>query len=236
MKKIIGLLTVLMMAGMVTGCIEVKELTEEEEARISEYAATVLLKYDANYKNLLWEETEEEEPEELEAEEKQEEEKQEETVSGQAVVKEESGQEQKPENRSFGEIFNIPGIDIQYTGSKFVKNFPEGGNNGYMIQAEEGKKLLVLTLQVTNTTSETISVDLLSDELSFRIHFNEEEIIAKMTILLEDFSTMAEDVPAGASVEKVLIGEVTENFSEELSNLSITTRMHGAIYMTFLVP
>lgn len=233
MKKILGLLTVLLSAGMLMGCLGVKELTEEEEAQISEYAATLLLKYDANYKNLLWETDEKEEDEE---EVPVEEEKPEETVSGSAVTGEalEKGPEAK--NQDLAEIFGLSGVDIQYSGCEFVKSFPEEGKHGYMIQAKERKKLLIVKLQVKNNTQETVSVDILSGEPSFRLHFNEEEIVAEMTIIVEDFSTMIEDIPAGAAVEKVLVGEVAEDFPEQLTSLSITTKFKGTTYKTDLVP
>lgn len=228
MKKILGLLTVLLSAGMLMGCLGVKELTEEEEAQISEYAATLLLKYDANYKNLLWETDEKEVPVE--------EEKPEETVSGSAVTGEalEKGPEAK--NQGLAEIFGLSGVDVQYSGYEFVKSFPEEGKRGYMIQAKEGKKLLIVKLQVKNNMQETVSVDILSGEPSFRLHFNEEEIVAEMTIIVEDFSTMVEDIPAGAAMEKVLVGEVAEDFPEQLTSLSITTKFKGMTYKTDLVP
>lgn len=238
MKKILGLLTVLLLAGMLMGCIGVKELTEEEEARVSEYAATLLLKYDANYNNLLWE-TEEEKKEEEEAEEppaKEEEEKPEETVSGPAVTGGNPAVGPVIENKPLAEVFGLQGIDIQYVGCEFVKSFPEEGKHGYMIQAEEGRKLLIVKLQVKNNTPAAIPVDILSGVPSFRIRFNEEEVIAKMTIILEDLSTMIEDVPAGATVEKVLVGEVPEDFSEQISALSITTRFRETTAETTFIP
>lgn len=238
MKKILGLIAVLLSAGMLMGCIGVKELTDEEEARISEYAATLLLKYDANYKNLLWED-EKKEKEEEETEEppvKEEDKKPEETVSGPAITGENPAADPVIENKSLAEAFGLSGMDIQYSGCEFEKNFPREGKHGYMIQAEEGKKLLVLKFQLKNNTSAAIPVDILSGVPSFRIRFNEEEVIAKMTIVLEDLSTMIEDVPAGATVEKVLVGEVPEEFAEQINKLSITTKFNGNTSETTLVP
>lgn len=236
MKKILGLLTVLLSAGMLMGCIGVKELTEEEEARISEYAATLLLKHNANYKNLLWEE--EEKKEEEEAEEppvEEEEEKPEEIVSGPAVSGDNPTVGPVIENKPLAEAFGLAGIDIQYSGCEFTKSFPEEGKH-YMTQAKEGKKLLIVKFQIKNNTSAAVPVDILSGVPSFRIRFNEEEVIAKMTIILEDLSTMIEDVPAGATVEKVLVGEVPEEFSEQINSLSITTRFQGTTSETTLLP
>ena len=236
MKKILGLVIVLLTAGMLTGCL-MKDLTEEEEAQISEYAATLLLKYDANYKNLLWETTAEEEPEEEEPIEElpSEEEQPDETVSGSAVAADTLGEDPEEISQGLAEIFCLSGIDIQYTGCEFVKSFPPNGKQGYSIQAGDGKKLLIVKLQIKNTTSEPATVDLLSGMPSFRIRFNEEEVVAKMTIILEDFSTMAEEIPAGAAVEKVLVGEVSENFSEQIEKLSIMTRFNENTSVTSLV-
>lgn len=235
MKKILGFLTVLLAAGMLTGCL-VKDLTEEEEARVSEYAATLLLKYDANYKNLLWETIAEEEPKEEELPAEEEEEQPDEMVSGSAVSADAS--EEKPEEVSQGlaEIFGLSGIDVQYSGCEFDKSFPAEGKQGYSVQAGDGKKLLIVKLQIKNNTSEAVTVDILSGMPSFRIRFNEEEVVVQMTIIPEDFSTMAEEIPAGAAVERVLVGEVSESFSEQIEKLSIMTRFNEIISVTSLVP
>lgn len=235
MKKILGFLTVLLAAGMLSGCL-MKDLTEEEEARISEYAATLLLKYDANYKNLLWEEVAgEEEPIEEEQLPEEEEKQPDETVSGSAVAAGVSEEEPEEVSRGLAEIFGLSGIGIQYSGCEFVKSFPEERTQGYSIQAGNGKKLLIVKLQIKNNTSEPIIVDILSGMPSFRIRFNEEEVVAQMTIIPEDFSTMEEEIPAGASVERVLIGEVSENFSEQTEKLSIMTRFNEITSVTSLM-
>lgn len=237
MKKILGILSVLLAAAMLVGCGVTKELNEEEEARISEYAATLLLKYDANYKNLLWETEEEEAVEAVPSkEEKEESEKKDETVSGSAVAAENTEKEAEEVSQGIAEIFGLSGVEVQYSGYEFVKSFPANAEQGYSIQAGDGKKLLIIKLQVRNQTSEAVAVDILSGMPSFRIHFNEEEIVAKMTITLEDFSTMIESVPAGAAVEKVLVGEVPESFSEQMEKLSLTTRFNGTTSVTTFAP
>ncbi len=236
MKKILGCLTVMLLAVLLWGCVGVQELTEEESNRISEYASTLLLKYDANYKNMLWEEEKKEEELPAEEEEKTEKpKKEEEKVSGQAVTSGGTEKEQEKE-QGLAEIFGLTGVDIQYSGYEFAKSFPAEGKRGYMVQAKEGHKLLIIKLKVKNNMTETASVDILSGEPSFRIHFNEEDVVAQMTIILEDFSTMKEDIPAGAEVEKILVGEVPEDFSEQLSNLSIMTRFQGSTYVTSILP
>ena len=234
MKKILGLVTVLLAAGMLTGCL-MRNLTEEEEARISEYAATLLLKYDANYKNLLWETVEKEEPEEEELPAAEEEEQADETVSGSAVIADDSETEPEEVSQRLAEIFGLSGIDIQYSGCEFVKSFPEEGAQGYSIQAGDGKKLLIVKLQIKNNTSEPAIVDILSGMPSFRLRFNEEEVVAQMTLIPEDFSTMEGEIPAGSAAERVLIGEVSESFSEQVEKLSIMTRFNGTTSVTSLV-
>ena len=233
MKKILGCLTMLLAAGMLTGCL-MKDLTVEEEAQISEYAATLLLKYDANYKNLLWEIVEEE-PEEEEQPAEEEEEQPNEMVSGSAVAADASEEDPEEVSQGLSEIFGLSGIDVQYSGCEFVKSFPAEGEQGYSVQAGGGKKLLIVKLQIKNNSSEAVTVDILSGMPSFRIRFNEEEVVAKMTIIPDDFSTMAEEIPAGAAVERVLVGEVSESFSEQIETLSIMTRFNEITSVTSLV-
>lgn len=237
MKKILGILVVLLSALVFAGCGETKELTEEEQARISEYAATLLLKYDANYKNLLWEEveeTKEEEPEDVPVKENETEKI--ENVSGSAVAAEESGKEPEEISQGLAETFGLSGIEVQYSGCEFVNNFPADAKQGYSVQAGDGKKLLIVKFQLKNTTPGEVNADILSGMPSFRIHINGEEVIVKMTIILEDFSTMIESIPAGGTVEKVLVGEVPKDFPEQIDSLSLTTRFNGTTSVTSFVP
>ncbi len=240
MKKVSVLIIIMLfVCGLCSGCGGIKELTDEESERISEYAAMLLLKYDANYSNALLEEEkkeEEEEKKEKEAEEEKQEPVQEpETVSGDAVEPDNNTPPAEPE-RKLNEVFGFPNIEINYSGCIFTKVFPENGVEGYSVQSGQGKKLLILKLQIKNTGSEAATVDILSGNPSVRIHFNNEEVVAKMTIIPEDFGTFCGEIPAGGTTEKVLVGEVSEGFNEQLESLFLTIRFQDKTSQTTLVP
>lgn len=242
MKKITILLFSIVAAGLLAGCGKQKPLTEEEAFRISEYAADMLLKYDANYKNLLWEEEKTEEPvdtsevpvkaeKEETTEKKPEAEKQE--VNKPEDKEDAEKQEEETEVKAdLATALGLDSISVTYKGVSFVKLFPADAKQGYSIRSGDGKKLLVLSLAVTNTSTEPVEVDVLSGMPSFRIQYNGEEVVSKMTITLEDFSTMMETVPAGATVERVLLGEVADSFEENLNTLSLITRFNDKVFVT----
>lgn len=248
MKKLTTFLAALLLVcGLLSGCgsSKILSLTDEEFDRISNYAALLLLKYDMNYKNPLLEEAkkteEEKEEERLEDDpEKTPEEKEEansDEVTPSAITAESEPELPQPDpERGLNEIFGLHNVDISYTGCSFAKSFPENAQKGYSVQAGEGRKLLLLKMQLKNNGAEPVAVNILDGFPSFRINFNGEEVVAKMTIILEDFSTTSETIPAGASIEKVLVGEVPESFNEQIETLSLTTRFNGDTSITTLVP
>lgn len=249
MKKLTTFLAALLLVcGLLSGCgsSKILSLTDEEFDRISNYAALLLLKYDMNYKNPLLEEEKkteaEKEDERLEDDPEKTPEEKEEANSDDGVTSSAIAAETEPEppqsdpERSLNEIFGLHNVDISYTGCSFAKSFPENAQKGYSVQAGNGRKLLLLKLQLKNNGSEPVAVDILDGYPSFRINCNGEEVVAKMTIILEDFSTTSETIPAGASIEKVLVGEVPESFNEQIETLSLTTRFKDNMSMTTLVP
>lgn len=223
---------VLAMMLLLTGCgANYPELSAEEEVMVGEYAAKLLLKYDANNRSRLVT-REEIEDEEIIIEETEEvEEKQELTV-----------EEQEPETpvventdapamnmiASPEEFYELAeGISIDYQGMEVCASYPaEGEADSYFaLDATEGKSLLVMKFKIENHSQNEQHVDLLGQNVLFRITVNGGYVRNTLTtMLLDDMSTYVADVAAGESVDVVLLAEVDNDVINSISTLLLNLK------------
>lgn len=222
-----------LMAGMavfLTGCgSDFPDMTQEEEQMVGEYAANVLLKYDANNRSRLV-------SREIVAEDYVRREQMEEAVIPEATqtmdpVEDtpvtEIGQETADGFRtgSLEEFYNLPeGVSITYQGNEICNSyFQDGENSEYLaLDATEGKALLVMKFIIDNQSPSEQMVDLLSHNVIIRVTMNESSKYNVLTtLLMNDMSTYAGMIPAGASAETVLLFEIDEAESNAVTSLSL---------------
>lgn len=224
-----------------SGCGKSVELTDEESAIISQYAASLLLEYDVNYESPLKEEikVQEEIQEETVTEEKQEPVSEEEQQGMETETPEETVTEKTEKTKgSLTEVFGIDGIEVVYKECQFATSYPNNGNGsgGFMMTAERGQKLAILKFAVTNTSAQPQTCNILAGIPTFKATINGESAPARMTILLEDLSTTCEEIAPGATVEKILICQVSEGLSENVEQLEILTTFNKEISTVVLNP
>ncbi|MCR5234290.1 MAG: DUF5067 domain-containing protein [Lachnospiraceae bacterium] len=127
-------------------------------------------------------------------------------------------------DKGLAETLELEGFDVEYTGYEVADIYPpsEDGVLAFSMQAEEGKQLLVLHFDVTNTSSEDKLCDVLNKNVKFRITVNGgSRINEQMTILLNDLKSYSDTVPAGQKVDTVLVFEVAPSVTEQISSLSL---------------
>lgn len=201
---------------------------EEDLNKISEYAAVILLKHDANNRSRLVpediiEETERrrkawEEAGLLGVKEDKTEQGMRPTVDTPVIDKEQAETQndvQKPtslkETGSLNAFFQLQeGIELKYMGYSYEDNYPEKSDE-LIVEANEGKKLLVIKFNISNTTSEKQFVDCFSKTALYQIirNNNENDKIGIMkTMLTNDMSTYVGDLNAGETRELCFITEV----------------------------
>ncbi len=214
MKRIGALLCGAAVMLTITGCgVTVPDLTEEETAIISQYAADVLLKYDKNHGSRLVELPEEEVEEVAETEETPvgEEAQAEEPADVEIIDKTEETEEAVAATTIEG-YYGISDFTFQYTGYEVVNSYPdmeEGGDVFFSMDATEGTQLLVLKFQATNQSSTEQMLSMLSHGARFRISVNGESSKGALaTMLLNDMQTCEQTVEPGGSVELVSIIEI----------------------------
>ena len=223
---------------LLTGCSSMPELTPEQEEAIGEYAAVTLMKYDANNRSRLVDLSTVEVPETL-AEESQETEAPaaETDSSAETPTTEAAPETNVPENNeaaSMEAFFGLPqGVTVTYQGCNTFQVYPDEneGSEYFMLEASEGNSLLVLAFTIANQTGSDVEVNLLEENIIYRITVNGDTTRnALMTMLLNDMSTYRDTIAAGESADVVLIAEMDQGVLSSVSSISLRLRSETESY------
>lgn len=222
---------------LLTGCgTDYPDLTAEQEKMVGEYAAKLLLKYDANNRARLIarEELEEETvAEETEAPveettEQPEEETTVETPKTDATVSETENVPPANMISSPEEFYELAeGISIDYQGMESCVSYPpEGQADSYFaLDATEGKSLMVLKFKIENHAQSEQEVNLLAQNVLFRITANGGYTRNTLTtMLLDDMSTYVGELAAGETADVVLLVEVDNDVANNISTLMLNLK------------
>jgi len=243
MKKInivCGLL--LSLSLLLTGCTNpfdyMPNLTEEESALITEYAAGILIKHD-KYAGRLADDWEiiyaDEKAAKLEAAAAEYKERQEALAAQEEEAKAQeqgNGEEpiQEPVQTPFAGIASfcgVEGFEINYTDYTICDSYPEEDSDSafFAMDATEGNQLLVLRFIAENLTAEDKELDMLGRNIRFRINVNgDDEKSALSTLLLDDLASYREVIPAQTGVQLVLIREIPNEVAASVDSISLTLK------------
>ena len=223
MKRIRFLTVILSSCLMlsVVGCTSaIPELSEDEQAMVTQYMADILLKYDVNYQSALLEEEElaialeeqraKEEAARLEAEEQErlEQEKIE------AAKPDDIEVEETPKYASVEEMAtasNLEGVEFEYLGYELKNRYPDAseGELVFAMTPTEGNELLVIRFYMANISGGDYNVDMIQNGTGYAVKINEGSYAPALTTLLEnDLSTLGTALPIESGMEVVLISEV----------------------------
>lgn len=226
---------VVFVSALLGGCGEAPyELTRSEQNIIIDYSAHVVAKHNTSQKNGLTSvDMDEITPEETETP----------SADSETEIADNTGGEtssagtEKPEaetavTATLNDIFGSDRLSVEYTGASIAENYME--STYYSIEAEAGRKLLIVGINLINTGTEDVEVDNLSLSPSFRITVNGDTSAAALaTVLLDDFSTYQGTVAAGATQGTVLLFQVPDTVTE-VQNLELTVTMGEANYQIAL--
>lgn len=229
-KKLTSIIAVMGTTALLAGCgNKIPEMTQQQEELIVEYAAGTVLKYDKNYESKLVELTLEENTENETG-----------TQENAPAIKEEEAQ--TDENAasevpvidntedvantvaSIEEFLQLDFVRTTYTGYETCDIYPgdDAGSDVYFIMnATEGNKLLVVKFFMENVSGEEREVNIAQSNVRFKIAVNGTEKNALTTMLLNDLAYYSGRLAAGEGVELVLICEVPDEQSGEISSLAV---------------
>lgn len=235
-KKISAFLICTMCCFLFTGCNDVIDLTEEQSTLIAEYAAGLLLKYDRNYEDRLYEgKKEEEELAESEQNDWSASEQAETQVSTEEEMIFEKGEDgiSSPETENAGfadsekdiaKIADVAGMSITYKDYLVTSQYPvtDGEGETVHLEASDGYQLFVLQFKVANITEDTAEISMLNRDVDYRIICNGSKAAKPMlTILMNDLGTLETTVKPGEEQEAVLVFEISENLKDSLDSIDL---------------
>ena len=247
MKKYTVITTLTCFTLFLTGCFlpSLPDMTEEQEEAITEYSADLLKKYDASYSNGVYTEEQLEKAAQKEEEQKAKDEKAKQladeymekakTAAAQKEKKSEEpseGTDSEPKEKKNGpvslandevaEFMNISDFDVEYMGYDIMKSYPDDGNNSvFSVDATEGKQLVVLYLDVTNSGAADAAVDMFTDKNTYSLNCGGTTVESSSKLVLNDFSIYRDTVQAGATNETVLVFETDEGMDISGATLMI---------------
>lgn len=214
-------------AFMLTGCGEaLYTLQPEEEAAVVSYAAQAVAKY-----NTCQQDGEVYvPPEEADVEDASSEQDTESTADA-AVPADTSDTASQPEEQASATLtdaLDLGVITAEYEGNSLCDTYAK--SESYTIDAQSGKQLLVLNVNLINQAAQDLHIDILAMTPEFRAVINGDKTVpAQTTILPNDLSTYVQDIKAGATNETVLIFEIPQDI-QEISSIQLKITMNGDQY------
>ncbi|MCM1327336.1 MAG: hypothetical protein NC094_12775 [Bacteroidales bacterium] len=232
-----GMAAVLATSFALAGCSSViPNMSVEEEQAVGEYAAFVLLKYDAHHRSRLVDLSKVVEKEPPKAQEPVESQEQ----GGMGPVADTPVIDNTMNNvNSIEAFFGLPeGISFTYQGIETGISYQEPGQEDghFSLEAAEGKSLFILKYQVSNQSQSVQQVDLNAMSPVFKITLNGSYTrTALVTMLPNDMSVYKEDLQPGESKELVLLLEINPDMAETITSVSLQIKNEANAYTIQLI-
>ena len=237
-RTVISSLAAVLACSSLTGCglVTMPELTEEQTELVTEYAAGLILKYDAlapqsellNEEDLATLEAQEAEKRRKEREAKAAAEDYLAKKANAEKEKKEAKDKQSCDSESFkkkdedaqvgdlAQFYGMEGFSISYKGYELTDSYPTSGEDLLMaMDATEGKQLCVLKFDVTNNSGSEQTFDMFYHNPNFYITIDGgEKIHQQYTLLLDDMAASNDAMASGETFERVLIFEVPDSIGD----------------------
>ncbi len=210
---------------LLTGCgSTLPEMTAEQEDKIVEYAAGLIMRHTNDYESRLvdlslyanpMEEDKDAEPE------KEETGKMDEVADTEIVDVIEEG------TMTLEQVLLPEGMELTYVGCRVTDSYPDGAGSDpfFALDATEGKKLLVMQFVIKNNSGQEAEIDIFSQLPKSTLLINGTETVGILsTMLLDDLSTFIGSITDGGDVALVLIAETDCQTTEEVSTLKLTVK------------
>lgn len=210
-----------------TGCGAI-ELTDSESNLISEYAATVLLKYSRTYQPKLQDEVVEVETTRDIYSMPTTSANLSETQNGQNSSGRQDASAVELSTKSLAETLGVAaeGFQVEYAGYEVVEKYTDSKSPYLSIQVKnKDQRYLILKFNITNSSGEEKECDILSQKNSYRCRVNDQERFgAQFTMLFDDLATFKEVFTAGETKQAVLIFQIPAEYEGSIEELRLTVK------------
>lgn len=250
-SKILGLLAI--PALLLTGCVDsMPNLTREQSEMISEYAATLLLKYSPNYnyrivdeeiiaqaaileqesetltQEVLPDETAQDIATEMEVEEETQNSKQEaETEVSTEIVEE---VQVNDIDTDIAQLFAMEGITIKYKSYEICDSYPKN-NEGFVVDAATDKKLLVVFFEAENVSGQAFECNLIGETFNVLLKLNGNKVTLLNTMLPNELATYLDTIEADKTQELVVVAEIDAITDDEVNDLMFEISNNSGEYI-----
>ena len=188
-----------------TGCADIKNLSEEQENEIVEYAAGVLLQNSDKYPYRLIAKEEKEVTETP-------------TPTSAAAQASDAPQESQPEQTaatpedskkevSLDDLYHLKGVSILYTSYRLADKYGSS-----QIRAEQGKKLLVAEFSLKNNSGAKKKVKLIDRrKITYQLNVDGTTYSPQISLLENQLDYLETVIAKGKSQKAVLVFQVDKN-------------------------
>lgn len=245
-RKINGMIGILIGVVLLSGCgTKFPELSEEQNQQVAEYAVGLLMKYDEKHESRLLNEVQLEkelsrlktlaerkaqlaEADQARKQAKEEEQRQKEEALENTPVANasETAGGSQPAAMYMEDFFGLEGIQIRYAGYSVEETYPSSGDGLYfMVQANSGQKLLVLSFAVSNVMETEQQLDMISLKPQFKVAVNQDNAqYALSTLLADDLANYRGAIQPGETITLVMIAQIPAEMSEQISNIEVVMK------------
>lgn len=237
-KSVAAVLAAAVLCAGLTGCGKnaIPDMTDEQVKSIGEYVAITMMKYDANHRSRLVDlPLLEQNPY---------------VPSEPVATKEPSGMGQVDDTTvidpagdvenpyTIEEVLALPdGVTLEFSGQRLCDVYPDTGESGgFALNAAAGKKILVLSFIINNTTGQDQKVDLFSSGAVFKVTVNGSySRRALATGMLDDMATYKGTIPANSDKETVILVEVGADMASAIESISLNVKNDTKVYTSRLL-
>lgn len=224
---------------MMTGCEnQIPEMTEEENALVTEYAAGLLLKYHANYEGKLVDTSVPPETEPVVQEPVSEDVVSDNSVEGEVAsseptVSSNTTEDVEKPSMSIAQVLGTDGFDIVYRAFEVCDYYPNEESAPeelfFSMKAGTGNKLLVLKLDITNSSAQEMMFDTLGmTDLDCKIVINGNNTQRAYVSMIEnDFMAISRSFGVGETYEAVIITEMPEAEAQSVVSAKLQLKYEG---------
>lgn len=236
-KQRIGILC--LSALLLSGCgAELPNMTDEDANAIGEYAAILLLKYDANSRSRLVDLSQVEvldaaqEPSAAEPEPLPEPMPSEEAPDLQDTPVIDASASGLETSGSLESFLALPaGVSLASTGYELSQSYQGEVSSYFALEAAEGKELLVLQFDMQNLSGASQEINLLDRRDSYRVTVNGNySKTALPTMLIDDLSTYKGTLADGSTEKVVLVFEVEPVQMSSVDSITLNLKNDSKTY------
>lgn len=225
-KRLVCLLSVFVVSCVMMGCAELSYDKDKEQLMV-DYMVKAVLNHDRDYNSALIYMEVETEPTttwnyEHDTPEKPNEE--ETTNNGDGSGEQETTSPPIIVETDINKILNFSGLSVTYTDYFVTDSYPDESSFASM-KAMEGSNLVVLKFNVTNTTEEELSLNMLEKNIKFKGIFNSKvKANSQITLLPDAFNTFVGTFAPFETKEVVLIYIVSEKSLDTISTIKLEVK------------